>query len=61
MTRTVLIAASLILLAACGDTAFERGVTGAAAGAGTALVLDGDVGTGAVLGGGAGVASTLID
>jgi osmotically inducible lipoprotein OsmB len=61
MTRLALIVTSLTLLAACGETPFERGVTGAAAGAGTALVLDGDVATGAVLGGGAGVASTLLD
>ena len=46
-------------LSACGDTLFERGVTGAAAGAVAAEVLDEDPVTGAVIGGGVGVATGL--
>ncbi len=37
-------------LAACGDTLGEQALIGAGAGAGTAVVLDGDVATGAVVG-----------
>ncbi len=50
-------AALLLTLAACGDTDLERGATGAAAGAVTAELLGGNVVTGAVLGGAAGVIS----
>ncbi|QHQ33999.1 hypothetical protein [Algicella marina] len=49
--------ALLLTLAACGDTDLERGATGAAAGAVTAEVFGGNVVTGAVLGGAAGVIS----
>ena len=41
---------ALLALAACGDTALEQGLIGGGAGAGTAIVLDGDVATGAVIG-----------
>lgn len=37
-------------LAACGDTIGEQAILGGAAGAGTAVVLDGDIATGAVVG-----------
>ena len=37
-------------LAACGDTLGEQALFGAGAGAGTALILDGDIATGAVVG-----------
>lgn len=47
----------LLTLVACGDTDLERGATGAAAGAVTAEILGGNVVTGAVLGGAAGVIS----
>lgn len=49
--------ALLLTLVACGDTDLERGATGAAAGAVAAEVLGGNVVTGAVLGGAAGVIS----
>ena len=42
-------------LAACGDSDLERGLSGAAAGAVAADVTDNDVGTGALIGGAAGV------
>ena len=42
-------------LAACGDTDLERGISGAAIGAGAATVTGGDAVTGAVIGGAAGV------
>ena len=41
--------------AACGDSDLERGLSGAAAGAVAADVTDNDVGTGALIGGAAGV------
>ena len=44
--------AAIIGLAACGDTPTEQAVIGAAAGAGTALVLDGNVAGGALVGAG---------
>ncbi|MEM9795614.1 MAG: hypothetical protein AAF919_03935 [Pseudomonadota bacterium] len=55
MARPLIPALGLVtLLAACNtgglDTDAERGVAGAAIGAGTAAVLDGDVGTGIVVG-----------
>lgn len=46
-------------LSACGDTLLERGVTGAAVGAVGAELLDEDPVTGAVVGGGVGVATGL--
>ncbi|MDQ2092889.1 hypothetical protein NOI20_02055 [Rhodobacteraceae bacterium 10Alg 79] len=42
--------ASLLALAACGDTAVEQALMGGGAGAAGALVLDGNVATGAVVG-----------
>lgn len=47
--------AALMALAACGDTPTEQAVIGAAAGAGTAVVLDGNVAAGALLGAGGNV------
>ena len=44
-----------VALAGCGDTDLERGLSGAAVGAGASLVVDGDILTGAVIGGAAGV------
>jgi hypothetical protein len=53
------VAAALGLLAGCNtgfvDSDTERGLAGAAIGAGTAAAVDGDVGTGAVVGGVAGI------
>lgn len=43
-------------LAACGDTFGEQALMGAGAGAAGAAVLDGDVGTGALVGAAANVA-----
>ena len=37
-------------LAACGDTIGEQALSGAVVGAGVTAILDGDVGTGAVVG-----------
>lgn len=42
-------------LAACGDDLGEQGLIGAGAGVATALVLDGNLATGALLGAGANV------
>ena len=52
MARTVLglVLATPLLLAACGDTIGEQALSGAVVGAGVTAVLDGDVGTGAVVG-----------
>lgn len=61
MNRFSLAFATLTILAACGETPLERGVTGAAIGGGAAAVTGQSVAGGAVLGAGAGVASTLID
>lgn len=47
--------AALLGLAACGDTPTEQAVIGAAAGAGTALALDGNVAAGALIGAGGNV------
>lgn len=44
------------LLAACGDTFEERALIGAGAGGAVALATEGDVATGALLGGAANVA-----
>lgn len=43
-------------LSACGDTLGEQALYGAGAGAATAIVIDGDIATGAVVGGVANVA-----
>ncbi len=48
--------AALAALAACGDTLGEQALLGAGAGAGTAIILDGDATTGAVVGAAANVA-----
>ena len=48
--------AALTALSACGDTLGEQALIGAGAGAGTAVVLDGDAATGAVVGAAANVA-----
>ncbi len=53
MRFTFILALSVLALAsltACGDTLGEQAVIGAGAGAGTALVLDGNVGAGALVG-----------
>lgn len=47
----VLGAALLTGLSGCGDTLGEQALIGAGAGAATAIVLDGDVLTGAIVGG----------
>ncbi len=47
---------ALFGLAACGDTLGEQALIGAAAGAGTAAAVDGDIATGAIVGAGGNVA-----
>ncbi len=47
--------ATLMAVAGCGDTDIERGLSGAAIGAGASLAVDGDILTGALIGGTAGV------
>ena len=47
--------AAILGLAGCGGTDLERGLTGAGLGAVTAIVLDGSVVVGVVVGGAAGV------
>lgn len=60
MSRLIVIAASLTVLSACGDTMLSRTASGAAIGAGAAAVTGNDVATGAVIGGGAGAVSDII-
>lgn len=49
--RTIIFAVGLAgVLAACGETVGEQAIVGGAAGAGTSLVLDGDIVTGAAVG-----------
>lgn len=48
--------AALAALGACGDTLGEQALLGAGAGAGTAILLEGDATTGAVVGAAANVA-----
>ena len=57
MRRTAIFTAfaALLGLAACGDSVLEQGAIGGAAGAGTAVVLDGDPLVGAAVGAGANV------
>jgi len=55
ITHWVLAATVCAGLAGCGDTAGEQALLGAGAGAGAAVVLDGDVATGAVAGAAANV------
>lgn len=52
---TSLSLAALLALASCGDTLGEQALIGAGAGAGTAVVLNGDPAAGAVIGAGANV------
>ncbi|NNU81327.1 hypothetical protein HMH01_12850 [Halovulum dunhuangense] len=47
---------ALFALSACGDTFEERALIGAGAGAATAVATDGNIATGALLGGAANVA-----
>lgn len=54
--KLVLAAGALLALGACGDTLGEQALVGGAAGAGTALVTNGDPLTGAVIGGAGNVA-----
>jgi malic enzyme len=54
--RITALAAMVAGLAACGDTLGEQAILGAGAGAGTAVALDGDVATGALVGAAANVA-----
>ena len=50
-TKTICLAVATILsLAACGDTVGEQVLVGGAVGAGTSAVLEGDVVTGAAVG-----------
>lgn len=55
MDKRLLILGVLCVLAACGTSRTERGLSGAgigaAVGAGAAAVTDGDIGTGAAVGG----------
>jgi hypothetical protein len=60
MPRIILVLVSLTALSACGDTTLSRTASGAAIGAGAAAVTGNDVGTGAVIGGGAGLVSDII-
>ncbi|WP_372614813.1 hypothetical protein [Aquicoccus sp.] len=55
-TVRALALASLGLVAACGDTAVEQALMGGGAGAASAIVVNGSVGTGAVVGAAANVA-----
>lgn len=57
MARTLLIAAfgAIALLAACGDSDLERGLSGAAIGGVGAEITGGSAFTGALIGGAAGV------
>lgn len=59
MTRMLLLAGTLgLLLAACGDSATTRGVTGGLLGAGVGGAAGG--GTGAAIGGAAGAATGVL-
>ena len=60
MSRLILAAASLSLLAACGDTFLSRTASGAAIGAGVAAVTDNDIATGAAIGAGAGAVIDVV-
>lgn len=57
MQRNLTIAAlaALVGLAACGETTGEQAIIGAGAGAATALLLDGNVAAGALIGAGGNV------
>ncbi len=56
ITKWIAGAVCAVTLAACGDTPLEQGLIGAGAGAGTAVLIDGNPVTGAVVGGVANVA-----
>jgi osmotically inducible lipoprotein OsmB len=55
ITKWVAAAICAVTLAGCGDTPLEQGLIGAGAGAGAAVILDGNPVTGAVVGGAANV------
>ena len=55
-TAFITVAISGFLLAACGDTTGEQAILGGAAGVGTAVLINSNPVTGAVLGGAANVA-----
>lgn len=56
IARATMLASVLALgLAACGDEVEEQALVGGGLGAATALVLDGDVAAGAIIGAGAAV------
>jgi len=61
MKKALLVSAATLLLAACGNSASERalsgGALGAGAGAGAAAIFGGNPITGALLGGAAGAAT----
>ena len=52
---TIVVVAAMAALAACGETTGEQALIGAGAGAATALVLDGNVAAGALIGAGGNV------
>lgn len=54
--KALIAAGMLVTLGACGNTLGEQAVIGGAAGAGTALITNGDPLTGAVIGGAGNVA-----
>ena len=60
MAKLVIAFSALAALAACGDTTLSRTASGAAIGAGAAAVTGNNVGTGAVVGGGVGLASDIV-
>ncbi|WP_112321664.1 hypothetical protein [Oceanibium sediminis] len=49
-SRTLVVVAALLGLAACGDTFEEQALIGAGAGAATSVALDGNVAAGALVG-----------
>ena len=52
---TIVAVVAIAALAACGETTGEQAIIGAGAGAATALVLDGNVAAGALIGAGGNV------
>ena len=55
MSRISAVAAVFLILAACGDNLGEQALIGGGAGAATAVVLDGNVAAGALIGAGGNV------
>ena len=55
MRKSTIAFLAMLVLAACGDTTGEQTVIGAGAGAATAVVLNGNVAAGALIGAGANV------